>query len=140
MRFLRYGPVGQEKPGLLDNDGHVRDLSAQMPDLAGAVLAPENLARIAEMDASKLPLVQGTPQKDLRLGPCVSGTGKFICIGLNYADHAAETGATWVKVSVDDDPALLARWSDQVPVTLVDGRPHDFYRVSEARLRAALKS
>ena len=54
--------------------------------------------------------------------------------------RAAETGATWVKVSVDDDPALLARWSDQVPVTLVDGRPHDFYRVSEARLRAALKS
>jgi hypothetical protein len=53
---------------------------------------------------------------------------------------ATETGATWVKVSVDDDPALLARWSDQVPVTLVDGRPHDFYRVSEARLRAALKS
>ena len=53
---------------------------------------------------------------------------------------AAETGATWVKVSVDDDPALLARWSHQVPVTLVDGRPHDFYRVSEARLRAALKS
>lgn len=109
MRFLRYGPVGQEKPGLLDNDGHVRDLSAQMPDLAGAVLAPENLARIAEMDASKLPLVQGTPQKDLRLGPCVSGTGKFICIGLNYADHAAETGAT-----IPAEPVIFNKWTSAI--------------------------
>ncbi len=80
-----------------------------MPDLAGAVLAPENLARIAEMDASKLPLVQGTPQKDLRLGPCVSGTGKFICIGLNYADHAAETGAT-----IPAEPVIFNKWTSAI--------------------------
>jgi len=90
MKLLRYGPAGHEKPGLLAGDGTIRDLSGVVPDIAGAVLSPEGLARIAALDAHTLPVVSGEP----RLGPCVAGTGKFICIGLNYADHAAETGAT----------------------------------------------
>jgi 2-keto-4-pentenoate hydratase/2-oxohepta-3-ene-1,7-dioic acid hydratase in catechol pathway len=89
MKLLRYGPVGQEKPGLLDAKGRMRDLSAHVRDIAGEVLLPEGLARIAALDVESLPLVEGAP----RLGPCVAGTGKFICIGLNYSDHAAETGA-----------------------------------------------
>ncbi|MDN5786368.1 fumarylacetoacetate hydrolase family protein [Pseudorhodobacter sp.] len=109
MKFLRYGPVGQEKPGLLDNNGNVRDLSGQMPDLAGAALAPEKLAQIAAMDVSKLPVVKGVPQKDLRLGPCVSGVGKFICIGLNYADHAAETGA-----AIPSEPVIFNKWTSAI--------------------------
>ena len=90
MKLLRYGPVGQEKPGLLDAQGRIRDLSAQVPDIAGAVLSPEGLDALRTLDPASLPLVDGDP----RLGPCVAGTGKFICIGLNYSDHAAETGAT----------------------------------------------
>ncbi|WP_298371690.1 fumarylacetoacetate hydrolase family protein [Azospirillum sp.] len=90
MKLLRYGPVGQEKPGLLDAQGRIRDLSAQIPDIAGAVLSPEGLDALRTLDPASLPLVAGDP----RLGPCVAGTGKFICIGLNYSDHAAETGAT----------------------------------------------
>jgi 2-keto-4-pentenoate hydratase/2-oxohepta-3-ene-1,7-dioic acid hydratase in catechol pathway len=90
MKLLRYGPVGQEKPGLLDAQGRIRDLSAQIPDIAGAALSPEGLDALRALDPESLPLVAGDP----RLGPCVAGTGKFICIGLNYSDHAAETGAT----------------------------------------------
>ncbi len=90
MKLLRYGPVGQEKPGLLDSEGRIRDLSAQVPDIAGAALSPEGLDALRALDPESLPLVEGDP----RLGPCVTGTGKFICIGLNYSDHAAETGAT----------------------------------------------
>jgi 2-keto-4-pentenoate hydratase/2-oxohepta-3-ene-1,7-dioic acid hydratase in catechol pathway len=90
MMLLRYGPVGHEKPGLLDARGQLRDLSSIVPDIAGAVLLPEGLARLAAIDPATLPAVPGSP----RLGPCVAGTGKFICIGLNYSDHAAETGAT----------------------------------------------
>lgn len=89
MKLLRYGPSGQERPGLLDAKGQLRDLSANVVDIAGDVLLPEGLARIAALDVNTLPLVGGSP----RLGPCVAGTGKFICIGLNYSDHAAETGA-----------------------------------------------
>lgn len=90
MKLLRYGPVGQEKPGLLDARGQIRDLSAHVGDIAGDALLPEGLARLAAIDPQSLPVVQGNP----RLGACVAGTGKFICIGLNYSDHAAETGAT----------------------------------------------
>jgi 2-keto-4-pentenoate hydratase/2-oxohepta-3-ene-1,7-dioic acid hydratase in catechol pathway len=89
MKLLRYGPVGHEKPGLLDAEGRIRDLSAHIGDVAGPVLLPASLSRLAALDPATLPLVAGTP----RLGPCVAGTGKFICIGLNYSDHAAETGA-----------------------------------------------
>jgi 2-keto-4-pentenoate hydratase/2-oxohepta-3-ene-1,7-dioic acid hydratase in catechol pathway len=90
MKFLRYGAVGAEKPGLLDQDGKIRDLSGHISDLSGAALAPDALAKLATIDVSTLPVVEGSP----RLGACVAGTGKFICIGLNYSDHAAETGAT----------------------------------------------
>jgi 2-keto-4-pentenoate hydratase/2-oxohepta-3-ene-1,7-dioic acid hydratase in catechol pathway len=89
MKLLRYGPVGQEKPGLLDAQGRIRDLSAHVGDIAGEALLPEGLARIAALDPQSLPPVPGNP----RLGACVAGVGKFICIGLNYSDHAAETGA-----------------------------------------------
>ncbi len=89
MKLLRYGPAGQEKPGILDADGHLRDLSAHVADVDGAALAPASLAKIAAIDVASLPLVEGTP----RIGACVGKVGKFLCIGLNYADHAAETGA-----------------------------------------------
>ncbi|WP_374466481.1 fumarylacetoacetate hydrolase family protein [Ferrovibrio sp.] len=90
MKLLRYGPVGQEKPGLLDATGAIRDLSGIVPDINGAVLNPAGQAKLKALDPAKLPVVAGNP----RLGPCVAGVGKFICIGLNYSDHAAETGAT----------------------------------------------
>jgi len=89
VKLLRYGPKGQEKPGLLDKDGKIRDLSAQVPDIAAGTLSADSLKKLAALDASKLPLVSGDP----RIGPCVGKIGKFVCIGLNYADHAAETGA-----------------------------------------------
>ena len=89
MKLLRYGPKGQEKPGLLDKDGKIRDLSAQVPDIAAGTLSADSLKKLAALDAGKLPLVSGDP----RIGPCVGKVGKFVCIGLNYADHAAETGA-----------------------------------------------
>ncbi|MGZ3215884.1 ureidoglycolate lyase [Paracoccus sp. T5] len=106
MKLLRYGPAGQEKPGLLDADGRVRDLSAQLPDLRGDSLLPEALARLAALDPLTLPLVAGQPQQDLRLGPCVAGVGKFIGIGLNYADHAAESG-----MDVPSEPVLFTKWT-----------------------------
>ncbi|SMH36175.1 fumarylacetoacetate hydrolase family protein [Azospirillum agricola] len=90
MKLLRYGPPGQEKPGLLDSEGRIRDLSGHVADIAGAALLPDGIARLKAIDPASLPLVEGDP----RLGPCVAGTGKMICIGLNYSDHAAETGAT----------------------------------------------
>ncbi|MGO4706326.1 fumarylacetoacetate hydrolase family protein [Microvirga sp. 2MCAF38] len=90
MKLLRYGPVGQEKPGLVDANGAIRDLSAHVQDIAGAALSVEGLKRIAALDSATLPAVDPS----VRLGPCVAGTGKFVCIGLNYSDHAAETGAT----------------------------------------------
>ncbi|ASY60189.1 fumarylacetoacetate hydrolase family protein [Sinorhizobium sp. CCBAU 05631] len=86
MKLLRYGPEGAEKPGVLDSAGRIRDLSAVIADVAGPAIADLGWAR--GLDLEGLPLVEGTP----RLGPCVAGSGKFICIGLNYADHAAESG------------------------------------------------
>ena len=88
MKLLRYGPVGQEKPGLLDTDGVIRDLSAVVPDIAGAVLSDAGLAELRDLDPATLPVVEGTP----RIGACVGSVGKFVCIVLNYADHAAESG------------------------------------------------
>lgn len=88
MKFLRYGPVGAEKPGLLGADGAIRDLSGHISDLAGDALDPERLAALGAIDETTLPIVSGNP----RLGAPVAGTGKFICIGLNYADHAEEAG------------------------------------------------
>ena len=92
MKLLRFGAPGAEKPGVLDAEGRVRDLSAHVTDIAGDTLLPERMAKLRALDISTLPVVAGTPQVDLRLGPCVGRTGKFICIGLNYADHAEEAG------------------------------------------------
>ena len=89
MKLLRHGPVGAEKPGIVDAEGRVRDLIGVVDDIAAEVLTPEGLARIASVDPMTLPLVAA----DARIGPCVGRVGKFLCIGLNYADHAAETGA-----------------------------------------------
>ena len=89
MKLLRYGEVGQEKPGILDNDGNIRDLSVYISDLSGEHLSDEALTKLSQLEHDKLPLVKGNP----RIGPCVTNVGKFICIGLNYSDHAAETGA-----------------------------------------------
>jgi 2-keto-4-pentenoate hydratase/2-oxohepta-3-ene-1,7-dioic acid hydratase in catechol pathway len=88
MKLVRFGEAGQERPGLIDTNGDLRDLSAEIADIDGAALAPETLARLAALDAASLPLVNGTP----RLGPCVGKVGKLIGIGLNYSDHAAESG------------------------------------------------
>ncbi len=89
MKLLRYGPLGQEKPGILDATGTIRDLSGVVPDITGDVLSPAALAKIAAVDVNSLPKVAGNP----RLGSPVTGMKNLICIGLNYADHAAETGA-----------------------------------------------
>jgi 2,4-diketo-3-deoxy-L-fuconate hydrolase len=105
MKLLRYGAKGAEKPGLLDQDGRIRDLSGHVADIAGAALSPAGLARLAAIDPTGLPLVPGRPQKDIRLGACVGGTRKFICIGLNYADHAAETGA-----AIPSEPVVFNKW------------------------------
>ena len=89
MKLLRYGPAGAEKPGLLDSDGTIRDLSAHVNDIDGSALAPTELSRLAALDVSTLPAVS----TNARLGPPVTGVGKLLCIGLNYRDHAEETGA-----------------------------------------------
>ena len=88
MKLLRVGNVGEERPAMMDAEGGLRDLSAVVGDITGAVLVPESLAELRKLDPKKLPPVSGTP----RIGACVGGVGKFICIGLNYSDHAAESG------------------------------------------------
>jgi 2-keto-4-pentenoate hydratase/2-oxohepta-3-ene-1,7-dioic acid hydratase in catechol pathway len=88
MKLVRYGPAGAEKPGLLDSTGAIRDLSAIVPDISRETLLPESIAALRKLDPTSLPRVNGTP----RLGPCVGQVGKFVCIGLNYSDHAAESG------------------------------------------------
>ena len=100
MKLVRYGPLRAEKPGLIDATGALRDLSAHVDDIAGAAIAPDSLARLAALDHASLPAVEGEP----RLGPCVGRVGKFLCIGLNYSDHAAETGAT-----VPPEPVLFTK-------------------------------
>ena len=89
MKLLRFGQPGQERPGVVDSQGNIRDLSGIISDLAGQVLHPESLQQLAELDVESLPLVT----QPVRLGPCVAKVGKMIAIGLNYADHAAETGS-----------------------------------------------
>jgi len=100
MKLLRFGPSGDEKPGLLDADGKIRDLSGIVADIDGAAITPEGLERLRAIDPASLPLVEGEP----RLGACVARPGKFLCIGLNYADHAAETGA-----AIPDEPILFMK-------------------------------
>lgn len=109
MKLLRYGLPGQEKPGVLDAEGRVRDLSGVIADVAGAALLPESLARLRGLNIESLPLVAGVAQKDLRLGACVGSVGKFICIGLNYSDHAAESGMT-----VPPEPVIFNKWTSAI--------------------------
>ena len=89
MKLVRYGAVGQEKPGMIDSNGTLRDLSAHVADITGATIGDESIAKLRALDPNSLPAVDGSP----RIGACVGDIGKFMCIGLNYADHAAETGA-----------------------------------------------
>ncbi|MBO9109942.1 fumarylacetoacetate hydrolase family protein [Agrobacterium sp. S2/73] len=89
MKLMRVGQPGQEKPAILDAEGKVRDLSAHVKDIGGEAISPEGLKKIAAIDLGTLPVIS-----EERIGACVAGTGKFICIGLNFSDHAAETGAT----------------------------------------------
>ena len=100
MKLLRYGQSGQERPAALDANGQIRDLSDIIADLAGDALLPESLYRLRQLDLGRLPRVNGHP----RFGPCVSQVGKFICIGLNYSDHAAEAG-----VAVPSEPVVFMK-------------------------------
>ena len=106
MKLVRHGARGAERPGILDAGGRVRDLSAQVSDIAGETLTARGLRALRALDPETLPLVQGAPQRDLRLGPCVAGVGKFIAVGLNYADHAAEAG-----MDVPAEPILFTKWT-----------------------------
>lgn len=99
MKLMRVGQPGQEKPAILDKDGKVRDLSSHVKDIGGEAISPEGLEKIAAIDLSSLPVLSGE-----RIGACVSGTGKFICIGLNFSDHAAETGA-----KVPSEPVIFMK-------------------------------
>ncbi|MFA7438018.1 fumarylacetoacetate hydrolase family protein [Castellaniella sp.] len=105
MKLLRVGPKGQEKPAMLDAQGRLRDLSGVVGDIAGDVLTPAGLDTLRALDPDALPLVEGSP----RIGPCVGQVGKFVCIGLNYADHAAETGA-----DIPKEPILFAKWTSAI--------------------------
>ena len=93
MKLVRYGAPGREKPGMLDGEGRIRDLSKIVPDIAGAVLTPSGLAKLRKLDAKKLPLVRGKP----RIGACIGKVGNFIAVGFNYVDHAAESGVPLPK-------------------------------------------
>ncbi len=143
MKLLRYGAKGDEKPGLLDAEGQLRDLSGEISDLAGEVLLPDSLARIAALDPEQLPKVSGDP----RIGPCVGKVGKLIAIGLNYSDHAKETGheppaepvifmkATSSIAGPFDDltlPRGSVKTDWEVELGVVIGRPGAYIPESEA--------
>ncbi|MEX3840419.1 ureidoglycolate lyase [Paraburkholderia sp. BR10882] len=105
MKLLRYGPKGHEKPGLLDAEGRIRALSGNVADIAGDVLSDAGLAQLRTIDPETLPLVEGNP----RIGPCVGHIGKMVCIGLNYADHAAESG-----MPVPSEPVVFNKWTSAI--------------------------
>lgn len=100
MKLVRFGESGAEKPGIVDADGAIRDLSGVVSDIGGEAISPDGLAKLAAVDPASLPLAPA----GARLGPCVAGTGKFICIGLNYADHAAESG-----MDVPPEPVIFMK-------------------------------
>ena len=143
MKLLRHGERGTEKPGLLHEDGTIRDLSGIVPDIAGAVLGDEGLDAIRAVDPSSLPQVEaGT-----RLGACVGGTGKFICIGLNYADHAAESNlpvppepVIFMKATSaicgPNDPIIIPRGSEktdwEVELAVIIGRHAKYVTEADA--------
>ena len=147
MKLLRYGSAGSERPGIVDSSGVVRDLSAVVNDITGATISPESLQRLRAVKLSSLPEVRGAE----RLGPCIGAPGKFVAIGLNYADHAAETGATPPKepiifmkansaLSGPNDPIIKPRGSTkldwEVELALVIGSECRY--VDEAAARSAI--
>lgn len=105
MKLLRYGPAGAEKPGILDQEGHIRDISSLTSDIDGSFLTSMGFQKLASMDWSSLPMVSGQP----RIGACVGQIGKFICIGLNYADHAAES-----NMPIPQEPVVFNKWTSAV--------------------------
>ena len=105
MKLLRFGDPGKEKPGLLDDFGAIRDLTGLVDDISKETLLPENLEKLRKNDTSTLPEVKDEP----RLGPCIGNIGKFICIGLNYSDHAEETGQT-----VPPEPVIFAKFNSAI--------------------------
>jgi 2-keto-4-pentenoate hydratase/2-oxohepta-3-ene-1,7-dioic acid hydratase in catechol pathway len=148
MKLLRYGPVGKEKPGLLDSTGAIRDLSSVVPDIAGDVLLPESIARLRKLEAQSLPRVDGTP----RIGACVGRVGKFIAIGLNYSDHAAESGMAVPKEPIvfmkatscivgPNDNVEIPRGSQktdwEVELGVVIGKPAKYVTEQEAMSHVA---
>ena len=105
MKLLRFGEMGQEKPGILDSNGNIRDLSGHISDINGETISKEGLNKISSIDHMSLPIISG----DIRLGACVGSIGKFLCIGLNYSDHAAESG-----MPVPKEPILFSKATSAV--------------------------
>lgn len=105
MKLLRYGPAGHEKPGLMDNEGNIRSLADHVSDIDGSTISDETVATLNQLDTNDLPIVDN----DVRLGPCVGNVGKFLCIGLNYSDHAAESG-----MSVPPEPEIFTKATSAV--------------------------
>ena len=143
MKLLRYGPQGREKPGALDADGNIRDLSGIVPDISGQSLLPETLGKLMGLDPSHLPKVSDPH----RVGPCVGSVGKFVCIGLNYSDHAVEAGMTIPKEPVvfmkatssicgPNDDIILPRRSKktdwEVELGVVIGQPAKYVEPADA--------
>ena len=143
MKLLRYGSAGQERPAILAADGRIHDLSGMIPDLAGAFLRPESVEKLRDADVSRLPVVEGGS----RIGPCVGGVGKFICIGLNYTDHAKEAGMVlpvepviFMKATSSicgpDDNIVIPRGSKktdwEVELGVVIGRPGKYVEEERA--------
>ncbi len=125
MKLVRYGTVGAEKPGLIDESGTLRDLSAHVTDIAGDALSDAGLDAIRALDPATLPVVEGNP----RMGPCVGDIGKFMCIGLNYSDHAAETGADIPKHPILFFKANSAIVGPNDPVVKPRGSTHTDWEV-----------
>ena len=143
MKLLRFGRAGKEKPGLLDEQGKIRDLSGVIADLGGDALLPRSLDKLIKLKPEKLPLVKGRP----RIGPCVTGVSKLICIGLNYSDHAAETGmevppepvvfmkATSAIIGPNDDvviPKKAKKMDWEVELAVVIGKPAKYVTKKQA--------
>ncbi|MGO4169644.1 2,4-diketo-3-deoxy-L-fuconate hydrolase [Novosphingobium sp. PhB57] len=105
MKLVRFGEKGQERPGILDGEGRIRDISQIVPDIAGDVLTPEGLAALRGLDLASLPLAP----EGARIGPCVGGVGKFVCIGLNYRDHARESG-----MAIPSEPVVFNKWTSAI--------------------------
>jgi 2-keto-4-pentenoate hydratase/2-oxohepta-3-ene-1,7-dioic acid hydratase in catechol pathway len=143
MKLLRYGAKGQERPGMVDADGHIRDLSAHVVDLKGEVLLPDRLNQLASLDPKTLPLVEGSP----RLGPPITGIGKILGVGLNYRSHAEETGAkppsepllfskAITALSGPNDPVMIPKDSTQtdweVELAVIIGRKAQYVDAGHA--------